>query len=304
MQIKKVALIGAGAVGAYFIEGLAEMLQDDFCVLADGKRKERLERDGLIINERPYKLNVRTPEQAGEVDLLLVASKYNGLFHILDDIEKVVGPQTMVMSLLNGIDSETIIGERIGMQHMVYALMRISSEREENRIHFNPDKTLGLFFGEKDTKEKTERIQAIEDLLSRTSLHFNFVKDIVTDQWKKYALNIGYNLPQALLGVGFGAYFDSEHVAFMRDQLLAEVGKVALAKGIVIPELGVTRGFSSDKAHYSTLQDIEAGRETEIEMFLGVLIKLAKDMQIEVPVSQYTYHAIKALEEKNSGKIF
>ena len=58
-NIEKVALLGAGAVGAYFIWGLSGKLGDNFCVIANGERKERLEREGLIINGKQYKLNVK-----------------------------------------------------------------------------------------------------------------------------------------------------------------------------------------------------------------------------------------------------
>ena len=75
MKINKVALLGAGAVGAYFIWGLSEKMGDDFCVVAKGERKERLERDGIIINGKKYSLNVKEPQELTDVDLLLVSKK-------------------------------------------------------------------------------------------------------------------------------------------------------------------------------------------------------------------------------------
>lgn len=55
-------------------------------------------------------------------------------------------------------------------------------------------------------------------------------------------------------------------------------------------------------ARYSTLQDIDAGRHTEIDMFSGALIRMGKELGIPTPYNEYTYHMIKALEEKNDGK--
>lgn len=57
-----------------------------------------------------------------------------------------------------------------------------------------------------------------------------------------------------------------------------------------------------DTTHFSTLQDLDAGRHTEIDMFSGVLIKMGKELGIPMPYNEYTYHIIKALEEKNDGK--
>ena len=55
-------------------------------------------------------------------------------------------------------------------------------------------------------------------------------------------------------------------------------------------------------ARFSTLQDLDAGRHTEIEMFAGEMIRMGKECQIAVPYCEYTYHLIKALEEKNDRK--
>ena len=176
MQIKTVALLGAGAVGAYFIWGLSEMMGDDFCVVANGERKERLKRDGLVINGQTYKLNVKEATEVKNVDLLLVASKQDGLEGALEDIRCMAGEKTIVMSLLNGVKSEEIIGNVIGMEHMLYSVMRIASVRKGNEITFIPEITAGVFVGEKDCKEPTERVFAIQELFEKAGLHHHFME--------------------------------------------------------------------------------------------------------------------------------
>ena len=303
MQIKTVALLGAGAVGAYFIWGLSEKMGDNFCVVAKGARKERLEKEGLVINDKPYKLNVKEPSEVKDVDLLLVSSKQDGLKEALEDIKSMVGEKTIVLSLLNGVKSEEIIGNTIGMQHMLYSVMRIASVRKGNEITFSPEITAGVFIGEKDCKEPTERVVAVEELFENAGIHHYFMEDIVLDMWQKYASNVAQNLPQAILGVGFGAYTDSEHVHYIADQLWKEVAKVANAKGIPLSEeFTLFRGVKP-VARFSTLQDLDAKRHTEIDMLAGEMIRMGKELGIEVPYCEYTYHLIKALEEKNDGKL-
>lgn len=302
MKIQTVALFGAGAVGAYFIWGLSEKLGDDFCVVAKGERKKRLEKDGLIINDKQYVLNVKEPDEVKNVDLLLVASKQDALIEALDDIRSMVGPTTTIISLLNGVTSEELIGKAIGMEHMLYAVMRIASVRDGKRITFSPENTAGVFVGEKDIKEPTERVLAVEELLKDTGIHYHFMEDIVGDMWQKYASNVAQNLPQAILGVGFQAYTDSEHVHFIAGQLWKEVAKVANAKGIPLPDEFTLFQGVRPTARFSTLQDIDAGRHTEIEMFAGEMIRMGKEYGISVPYCEYTYHLIKTLEEKNDGK--
>ena len=85
-------------------------------------------------------------------------------------------------------------------------------------------------------------------------------------------------------------------------RLWKEVANVAHAKGIPLTERFVLfRGVKAD-ARFSTLQDLDAGRHTEIEMFAGEMIRMGKEYGIDVPYCEYTYYLIRALEEKNDGK--
>ena len=302
MKIEKVALIGAGAVGAYFIWGLSEKLGEDFSVIADGERKERLEREGLTINGRRYHMHVARAEEAGIQDLILVCTKYDALGAAIEGIKKMTGKSTIILSLLNGVDSERRIAEAVGEERLLYAVMRIASTRNEAGIEFSPEETAGVFFGEKDTNKPTERVKAVEELFAAGGIRSVFVENIISDMWNKYASNISQNLPQAILGVGCGAYQDSEHVFFIASALWREVDAVAKARGISIaPEFIPFKGVEK-KARYSTLQDIDAGRHTEIEMFAGEMVRMGKEAGIPVPFCEYTYHTIRAIEERNDGK--
>ena len=72
LKIQNVALIGAGAVGGYFIWGLNGKKDINFSIIAEGERKERLEQ-GLVINGEKYTPQVLTPKEAGVVDLIMIA---------------------------------------------------------------------------------------------------------------------------------------------------------------------------------------------------------------------------------------
>jgi 2-dehydropantoate 2-reductase len=308
MKINTVAVLGAGAIGAYFIWGLSEKLGDNLWVIADGERRERLSTDGIIINGTKYELNVRSPKEAKGADLLLVATKYGSLNEILDDIAEIVDEHTVVLSLLNGVDSEEIIGAKIGMEHIVYSLMKIASERTDNSIVFDGPSSLGLIYGEADTDTykdgSSERVLAIAELLDGTGLNYRICGDIIRQIWFKFGLNVSNNQPQAILGCGYGAYEDSAHAAFIRDRLLEEVVAVAKAKGIDIStpdETAVSRSKAAKRARFSTLQDLDAHRHTEVDMFAGAMVRMGKELGVPTPYNEMTYHIIKALEEKNDG---
>ena len=305
MKIKTVAIVGAGAIGSYFIAGLTEKLGDDLWIVAEGERKERLEKNGIVINDQKYDLHVKTPEEAKGVDLLIISVKYGALQGILPMIEKIVDAHTLVISPMNGVDSEKVIGEKIGMEHMLPSFMKIASRRIDNQIVYDPEVTMGLYFGE-DNGEPSERTEAIEDLLKDTPIHHHLSANIQQDIWYKYALNISKNLPQAIINCGLGAYTDSEHLAYISARMRKEVSDVAAALGIDISDTSGTQAknatFAPD-SRFSTLQDLDAKRPTEIDMFSGTLVRMGKELHVDTPFNEFAYHAIKCLEEKNSGKI-
>ena len=127
-------------------------------------------------------------------------------------------------------------------------------------------------------------LKAVNDIFENTGLHWIITDDIQAEIWGKFRLNVCNNLPQAILGAGVGCYEDSEHMSAIREGLRREVEAVAKAKGIDLSKINAKSGRGSAvkaSARYSTLQDIDAGRHTEIDMFSGAMIK--------------------ALEEKNDG---
>ena len=305
MDIKKVAVLGAGAVGSYVIWGLSARRDIELGVVADGPRGERLKKDGCAINGKIYRPAVWTLQEAHDADLLIVCLKYGTLPDALDSIKGVTGPHTTIMSLMNGVDSEEIIGEVIDPSQIVHSLIKVASERKGNQVVFDPETTIGIVYGEADLSRGTGRIEALNDLFADTGLHYRATDVILTEIWSKFRLNVPNNQAQAMVGCGVGAYRDSEHVAFLRDRLREEVDRIAEKKGIDFDKADTSSTFGSkvrDRARYSTLQDLDAGRHTEVDMFAGAVVRMGRELGIPTPYNEFTYHMIKALEEKNDGK--
>lgn len=305
MIIKSVAVLGAGAVGSYVIWGLSEKKDIRLGVIASGERAKRLKNKGCKINDTVYHPEVWTPEEAHGVDFLIVSLKYGALPGALDDITAVTGENTVIMSLMNGVDSEEIIAEKVGAEHLLHAVIKVASHKENDGYVFNPEATLGIIFGEVSAPYDSERVQAVLDLFSGTGLHYRATDCILEEIWSKFRLNVCNNLPQAILGAGVGCYRDSVHMKAISDRLRAELMAIAEAKGIDISKADVSSGRGSavpPTARYSTLQDLDAGRHTEIDMFSGALIRMGKELGIPTPYNEFTYHMIKALEEKNDGR--
>lgn len=304
MQIITVAMIGAGNLGAYVVRGLTGTLGDDLWVIAEGARKERLEKDGLIINDKPYTLHVRTPEEASGADLIIVCVKYHALREILPAVKTIAGPHTLVMSLMNGVDSEEILAEAIPKEQIVHAMIRVVADRDGNRINIQPTgKGMGIHYGQVRGIPDEASLRALDDLFAGAAFDAVRDEDILTSMWSKYAFNNCENLPQAVLDAGVGCFEDSAHMAWVRSMIYEETRMVAAAEGVTLPPepKHVTSAQFPKHAIYSTLQDLRAGRKTETEMFAGTLLRLAQKHGLQVPYTEMLYHLLCAFEEKNAG---
>ena len=272
MDIKKVAVLGAGAVGSYVIWGLSARRDIELGVVADGPRGERLRKDGCAINGKIYRPAVWTPQEAHDADLLIVCLKYGALPGALDSIKAVTGPHTTIMSLMNGVDSEDFIASAVGGEHLLYSLIKVASHKEADGFHFDPATTVGIIFGEKEPPCDSPRVKAVEALFGGTELHFRATDCIREEMWSKFRLNVCNNLPQAILGAGVGCYRDSVHMKAISDGLRRELEAIAAAKGIDMQKVDAVSGKGcavKPSARYSTLQDLDAGRHYRNRYVLG-----------------------------------
>ena len=305
MKIRSVAVLGAGAVGSYIIWGVSKCTDIRLGVIAEGARAERLKQKGCQINQEVYRPEVWTPKEANGADLIIVALKYGALPGALDSLQRSVGEHTTVMSLMNGVDSEELIAAEIGASHVLPSLIKIASHKEKDGYCFNPETTIGIIFGELKEPYQSERVKAVEELFEKAGVRYRVTEDIEAETWSKFRLNVSNNLPQAVLGAGVGCYQDSVHMRAISTGLRRELEAVAEAKGIDLSKADTSSNHGSavpPTARYSTLQDLDAGRHTEIDMFSGALMRMGKELGIPTPYNEYTYHMIKALEEKNDGK--
>ena len=300
----KIALIGAGAVGGYFIWGFENAKSEDrsFTVIADGERLKRLSENGISVNGRVYHPDVKTPDEAGAMDVVIVAVKGNAMKEASKMLPALTGEGTAVLSMLNGADSEEVIAAAVGEEHVVHSIIMIASRRTDDGIIFDTTYNTTVYYGVREDAAHDGRglLEKVEKAFDKTELNVVKSNDIMLDIWTKYAKNICNNLPQAILGVPAALYTRSEHGLFLAKKLWVEVRDLAKLRGVQLPEeVGIYQ--CADSSRYSTLQDIDAKRRTEVDNLCGYLLDMARENGMSVPYIEYTYHAIKALEEKNEG---
>lgn len=307
MKINKVTLIGLGAMGVFFAPKLdARLGKDRFRVLASGERRDRIESSGVTLNGVTHHFRVISPDFEGDPsDLIIMAVKNPGLDQAIEDIRHQVGADTQILCVMNGIDSEEKVAAVYGWEHVLYSYMMFSNSMKDSASNFDPEAG-SVRFGEAKNAVLSERVKAIAELFDACGINYVVEPDMIRGLWFKFMCNIGENMTCAMLRAPFGAFRVSEHANALRREAMWEVVRIANRLGIDIGERDIEKQEGTiQKLPFdnkpSTLQDLEKGHETEVEMFAGRVIRLGRELGIPAPVNWVFYHVICAQEEKNAG---
>ena len=301
-KITNVSIIGLGAIGGSYAARLYENDSVNLTVVADRSRIEKYNTNKLTVNGKSFDLKFLQPDSdVPPADLVFIAVKYNNLSQAIDAIRKRVGPDTVIMSLMNGIDSEEIIGEAFGMEKLLYSsCVGIDALREGNNIRYT---SFGkLYFGERENKLHSERVERVKVLLDESGIPYHIPENMIKALWWKYMVNIGLNQVSAVLGAPYGVFNTVQETRELVDMAMKEVIDVSIKAGINLEEESIEEvhrlvdTLSAD-GKTSMLQDIEAGRKTEVEMFSGVLRKMGRKYGVPTPVNDTLFRMIRTLEQ-------
>ncbi len=301
-MIEKAVLIGLGAIGG----AMAEQMMNkgfDFKVIVDAERKDRYLEEGVWVDGREIPFDYITPEEGEPVDLVIVSTKYHHLDKAMTSIENFVGEKTIILSLLNGIDSEEILAERFGMDRMLHAyIYNIASVKEGNRITRGKMGTIqfGSLKGIGDS-----RALSVKAFFDGCQIHSILDEAILRSMWWKFMLNVGVNQMSAVTGADNGLITAFQEPKKMMELAMIEVVRIANKKGIDLSEKDMVTWYANcaglpPRSRSSMLQDVENQRKTEVEMLAGKVIALGKEVGVPTPVNEFLYHAIR-FKEKTFG---
>ena len=303
--IHNVVILGAGAMGGYFFTQFLDAPEFSTAVIARGERYERLKRDGLIVNGRHYEVPVVHPDENNEpADLIIVGLKTHHLPEAVPDLKSIVGDETTIISVMNGLDSEEIIGAVYGMDKVLYAIsVGIDAQREGNRISYTkPGKH---YFGHADNTHIDARVRRVQAAFDRAGITYETPVDMLRIMWWKFMVNVGMNQASAVTRAPYGVFQTSPEAQALMEALMHEVIVLAERAGIDLKEKDIADWYTflntlSPQGKTSMLQDIEAGRKTEVEAFGGKMVALGKQYSIPTPVNQTLLHIIQVLEQNLS----
>ena len=301
-KIQKVAILGAGAMGSYFASRFFDTPGFSTVLIATGQRLEKLKANGIVVNEKPYFIPTISPDEAGSaVDLIIVALKHQHLDQAVRELGKLVGDSTTFLSVMNGLESEETIGAIYGMEKIVYAIsVGIDAVRSENRVTYTKP---GIhYFGEATNSPINPKVRRIQKAFDQAGIAYKTPEDMMRMLWWKFMVNVGVNQASAVLHAPYGVFQTNPEAQGLMRSLMQEV--VALAKALNINltlqdihEWQLVMNQLSPQGKTSMLQDIEARRKTEVEIFGGKVIELGKTYGVPTPVNQTIVQIIRVLEQ-------
>lgn len=302
---KKIAVIGAGGVGGY----LAGMLAKTFphvSIVARGKRGESIREKGLILHSGHKGEIVAHPEQvvncADELtdqEVIFICVKNYSLEEACAQMKNAVTDRTIVVPVMNGVDPGNRTRHFLGKGKVIDALIYcVSFANEDYSITQQDDfadMRIGIVGERSEQSGTTDDVSLLSQLLSEADQDHKVSKNIEVDIWKKYILNCSYSVSTAFYNETIGQLRSDEIKAKEYEKLVYESCAVAKKKEIKIPDNHadvIIRQFYEelrDDATSSLQRDIWAGRSAEIDTFPGYLVKEAKKLGVEVPVSERMY---------------
>ena len=293
MSIEDIAILGAGAVGASIAHQLTGHLSSAekpsrISIIAAGERAERYRREGLTVNGEVIRPRIVSE---GNFDLIIIAVKSYHMDEALELLDPCVGEKTLLMSLLNGIESEGILGNRCGHEKVVPAMiLGIDAQRDESGIRYTNNGV--IHYGPNPAApDRPGALAELDAWFADSGLGHQKSGDITKALWRKFMINVGANQASALYKAPYrDLQTDTEARKLMFDAM-EEV--VALSR---LEGTGLTQQDIEDwKKLLDTLdptgltsmaQDAAAGRKMEVDIFAGTVAALAARHGLEVPVNR------------------
>jgi 2-dehydropantoate 2-reductase len=304
-EIKSALVAGAGAIGSMVAWQIDRALPGAVSILAGGERLARYRERGFIVNGERRDFPLTDVESSAGCDLVIVACKNHHLPQVIRDLDRHVGPETLILSLLNGISSEEEIGEAFGSWRIPYAMIiGTDAGHADNRTTFS--KTGTIFFGDATNgASPSPRVAAIADFLSRAGVAHSVPENMLNRLWYKYMMNVGMNQVTAVLRRPYRIFKEGTAVSEacgLMNAAMREVIAVAAKEGITLTDDDIKSVYATaqtlgDEGKTSMCQDVEAGRKTEVELFSGKLLELAGRHGVPVPVNSILYDLLRSIEK-------
>jgi 2-dehydropantoate 2-reductase len=298
----RIAVMGSGGVGGYLGGRLAASGQN-VTFVARGAHLAAIREHGLALRSALGDVLIRPaqasddPAAIGPADLVIFAVKLYDTEAAAAATRPLLGSDTGVVTLQNGIDSTGVLTRVLGAAHVIGGVAHIASVIAEPGVILHTGTMANFVLGELDGA-RSERVAALAAALEAAGVDHQVSETIQRHIWDKMAFLSSFAGLTALLRLPIGPIRqDAETRAMLRDAF-GEACAVARAKGVSLAEDFVERTLERcDRLPYemksSMLQDLERGRRLEVPWLSGAIVRLGQELGVPTPTHAFITTALK-----------
>jgi 2-dehydropantoate 2-reductase len=290
----RIALVGSGGVGAGFGAYLAEA-GHDLVALARGRHLEAIRSGGLTVRrpdgERrvPLRASDRA-EDLGEVDLVIFAVKLWDTEATARQMAPLLGAETLVLTLQNGVDSLDLLGPIVGAGHLVGGVAQISAVIEAPGVVAHRSPFARIIAGEPGAPG-SDRLTRLVETLAAAGIEATASARIEVDLWAKFVFIVGLSGATSLFRAPIGPIRAQDRTAAFLRALVEEAVAVGRAEGVPLPadQVERTMGFIAtlpEGMKASMLDDLEAGNRLELPWLAGRVVRSGRKHAIPTPANE------------------
>lgn len=307
----KFVVFGTGGVGGYFGGKLAQAGKD-VTFIARGKHLDAIRESGLRVDSLSGDFVVYpakatdAPPSIGVVDVIILATKAWQLDDAITQMNPLVGVNTFILPLLNGIEHMERLVNAFGREHVIGGLCRISAIIADaghiKHVGIDPYIAYGELSG-----LKSERISALHSVFKNISgITAEARENIELAMWEKYLLICALSGVGAVTRTPVGMFRSIPESRAMFRRVLEEVALVANSRGVSLTEKSVQsvmdRIDNTQPDMMASMQkDIIEGRPSELESQIGAIVRMARAADVSVPTNEFIYASLLPQEKKARG---
>ncbi|WIG58015.1 MAG: 2-dehydropantoate 2-reductase [Ktedonobacterales bacterium] len=306
----RIAVVGSGGLGGYFGALLARA-GEDVSFLARGAQLAAIRASGLTVQSRlsgDFTLPVRVTDEAreiGPVDLALFTVKSYGLEAAAEQCRPLVGAETTVLPLLNGIDATERLGATFGSERVLGGVALVTAAVAAPGVIAQTGGPGMLMLGEL-AGGISPRVEQIAARLQRAGIPASAEANIMGALWNKFVLICAFSGLTALTRLPIGPILSTPETRELYTGIMREVEAVARAHGVALPDeviertLALSSGMGASERG-SMAHDLLNGRRMELETLNGTVVRLGRAHGIPTPLNFAIYAALKPYEQGTSG---
>jgi 2-dehydropantoate 2-reductase len=299
----RIAMMGSGGVGGYFGGRLAAN-GCDVTFIARGRHLEAIRQRGLRIDSRDLGDAVIHPAKAtddpatvGPVDYVIIGVKLWDTAEAGHAVMPMIGPDTTVLSLQNGIECDDILAPIVGAGRLIGGVAFIASSIGEPGVIKHIGTMQRVVIGEL-AGGSSPRIAALHAALADAGVTAEISPDIERTIWEKFVFLVGLSATTCLMRTTIGPIRQDADRRELLLNVMREVVSVGRAKGVALPEdyaddrLAFADGLPEDMTS-SMHHDLERGNPLEAAWLSGAVARFGRDLGIPTPVNQAIFAALK-----------